>query len=797
MKNPIRVIFSLNPFSITFFITLGVCILFYIGVPILEMIELRSYDLRFISRGERRPSPHVLIAVIDEKSLDTEGRWPWPRSKIAQLIRKLSDKGAKVIGFDIGFIEPDENSNIKFIQELERYLKKNNLNSHKIEKFLETSKLIADQDLALARAIRESKAKVVLGYFFHMSKKSLKYTLTEEHIKEQLLRLKNSRYPMVFYEDKSLKSSPFINAYAPESNLKIISDAAPSAGYFNMFPSRDGVVRRFPLVINCRGESYMPLSVRSLWEYLDRPPLMIRVSSIGIEGIQLGERFIPTDEHGQMLINYLGPGGTFPHISIGDILRDKVPDEIFKDKIVLVGATAIGIYDMRNTPFDPVFPGVEIHATVIDNIINGNFLSKPSWTEIFDVVAILVLGFITGFIASRVSPLKGIIFSSVLFALHIFVTQYLFVNRGVWLNMVYPLLTVLLVFMGISIYHYLIEEKDKRFLHATFKSYLSPELIDQMVQNKTMPELGGEAKVITAYFTDIQSFSTFSELLNPPQLVELLNEYLSEMTDILIKEGGTLDKYEGDAIVAFLGAPMELPDHALRACRVAIAMQNKLAELREKWSKEKRSQEEIQQLQHNLPSEVWAPEDRWPKIVHNMRMRIGINTGEIVVGNMGSSIRMNYTMMGDAVNLAARLEAGAKQYGIYTAVSEYTLFSEFENNGNRGRVMDHVEARFIDRITVVGKTEPVKVYELCAMKGELTEKEKELFKVFNKGMEYYLKMEWDGAIEHFSESLKLERFPDAKITPSHVFLERCKEHKENPPVPPGEKWDGVYRMTKK
>ncbi len=797
MKNPLRVIFSLNPFSITFFSVIFVCILFYVGVPILEMIELKSYDLRFISRGVLKPSPQVILAVIDEKSLDTEGRWPWPRTKIARLIRSLSDSGAKVIGFDIGFIEPDENSNIKFIRRFEQYLERNNLKIDNLKRFLEASKLNADYDLILARAIQESKARVVLGYFFHMSEKSLKYSLSEEHIKEQLKRLKNSRYPMVLYTDKNISSSPFISAYAPEANLKVISDAAPSAGYFNMFPSKDGVVRRFPLVINCRGESFMPLSLRSLWEYLDRPPLMIKVSSVGIEGISMGNRFIPTDESGQILINYLGPGNTFPQISIGDILRDKVPKDIFKNKIVIVGATAIGIYDMRNTPFDPVFPGVEIHATVIDNILKNNFLSKPSWTEIYDLLAIIILGFITGFITSRVSPLKGLIIAGALFALHITITQYLFVNRGVWLNMVYPLLVVLLVFMGIAIYHYLIEEKDKRFLHATFKSYLSPELIDQMVQNKTIPELGGEAKIITAYFTDIQSFSTFSELLTPHQLVELLNEYLSEMTDILIKEGGTLDKYEGDAIVAFLGAPMYLPDHALRACKVAVDMQNRLAQLREKWSKEKREPQEIQQLKQSFPPDIWAPEDKWPRIVHNMRMRIGINTGEIVVGNMGSSIRMNYTMMGDAVNLAARLEAGAKQYGIYTAVSEYTLFTEFKNNGKTTRVIDHVEARLIDRVTVVGKTEPVKVYELCAMKGGLTEREKELFKIFNLGMEYYLKMQWDAAIEHFSESLKLERFPDSKITPSGVFLERCMEYKENPPVPPGERWDGVYRMTKK
>jgi len=377
-------------------------------------------------------------------------------------------------------------------------------------------------------------------------------------------------------------------------------------------------------------------------------------------------------------------------------------------------------------------------------------------------------------------------------------SRLLFIHAGLLVNIVYPLLAIILVYTGLTLYHYLVEEKNKRFLHATFTSYLSPELIEMMVDSESMPELGGEARIATAYFTDIQSFSTFSEQLTANQLVELLNEYLTAMTDILIEEGGTLDKYEGDAIVAFLGAPLYLPDHALRACRVAVAMQDSLFKLRKKWKSEKQLPDEPIRNSKNLPSEVWVPGEKWPMVVHDMKMRIGVNTGEIVVGNMGSTMRMNYTMMGDAVNLAARLEAGAKQFGIYTSVSEYTMNAEFmDENGEKKRVMDAVEARFIDNITVVGKSEPVRIYELCAMKDGLSDQEKELFKIFNKGMEHYVHMEWDAAIAQFSESLKIERVPDGKTTPSQVFIERCEEFQANPPVAPGEKWDGVYRMIKK
>jgi adenylate cyclase len=489
---------------------------------------------------------------------------------------------------------------------------------------------------------------------------------------------------------------------------------------------------------------------------------------------------------------------TFPHYSITDIINGKLPKGTFKGKIVLAGATSVGIYDLRNTPFSPVYPGMEIHATVIDNILKSNFLHKPFWTKIYDLLAILILGVLTGLVIPKIKPLLGVLFASGLFVLHIFIANWFFKSHGLWINIVYPLLALALVYMALTVYHYLVEQKNKRFLHATFSSYLSPELIEEMVTKETMPELGGEARTLTAYFTDIQSFSTFSEKLTAHQLVELLNEYLTAMTDILIEERGTLDKYEGDAIVAFFGAPLYIPDHALRACRVAVAMQNSLLDLREKWAAEKQLPDDTQRNTKDFPPEEWVPGDKWPKIVHEMKMRIGVNTGEIVVGNMGSSMRMNYTMMGDSVNLAARLEEGAKQFGIYTSVSEYTMNSEYvDENGEKGIIRDAVEARFIDNITVVGKSKPVKIYEICAMKGGLTEKEKELFELFGKGMKHYHNTEWDAAIDFFTESLKIERVPDGKTTPSEVFLRRCQEYQEIPPVPPGQKWDGVYRMTKK
>ena len=803
----LRSFISLNPTSIATGVIILVMVLYILGVlPILDLIELQTFDQRLYWRGMKEPSPIVVAAVIDEKSLDKEGRWPWPRSKIGDLIKKLSDDGAKVIGFDVFFTEPDENTNLKLINQLDQEIDSLDIENQELKEFIEEKRQKADNDKILAAAIEESEAKIILPYFFHETKESIGYEIGNEEMNARVNRIVNSVYPLIRYEDQETGGDPFIYAdikpYAPEVNLEILSQAAANSGYINMFAksgaSSDGIVRDMPLAIKFGENIFTPLSIQCVWHYFDRPNLMLRLAGDSIEGVVLGDISIPTDEDGKLLINYLGPPGTFLHYSITDILSGDLPKGTFKDKIVIVGSTATGAHDLRHTPFSATHPGLEVHTTIIDNILRNDFISKPNWTRIYDILAIILMGGLIGLIIPRSGAIMGLSITVVLFIAHVIGCRWLFSSYGLWMDMIYPLMAVFLTYTSLTAYHYLIEEKNKRFLHSTFSSYLSPELIADMVNSETMPELGGEARVVTAYFTDIQSFSVFSEKLTAHQLVELLNEYLSAMTDILISEKGTLDKYEGDAIIAFLGAPMHIPDHPLRACRVAIDMQGELLDLREKWKNEKQFPNDPERNTKNLPPGEWVPGDKWPKVVHDMKMRIGINSGEIVVGNMGSTMRMNYTMMGDSVNLAARLEAGAKQYGIYTAVSENTLNMEYvNNNGEMERAMDHVEARFIDNITVVGKSEPVKIYELCAMKGDLTPSEKELFNLFDRGMRHYLRMEWDAAIDFFKESLKFERIPDATTTPSEVYIKRCTAFKENPPVRPGKKWDGVFRMTKK
>jgi PAS domain S-box-containing protein len=417
MRVRLQSLFSITPASLTLCTILVVVILCVFGTPILDLLELKTYDLRLLSRGHVRPLPAVVLAVIDEKSLVTEGRWPWPRSKLAALVDRLSHDGARVIGFDMAFLEPDENS---------------------------------QNDLALANAIKQSSAAVVLGYFFLMRPADLDYWLEQQAIDQQLKRISAAKYPLVLYKGQGMDMVPFLRAYVPKSNLEIFTAATASSGHLSLRSDQDDVVRWMPLIIQGGEELFPPLAVWCAWHYLGRPQLTVQAGRYGVEGIQMGNRFIPTDESGQLLINYLGPPKTFPHVSISDILNGQLPGGTFTDKIVLVGATAVGTHNLLSTPVNPLYPAVEVHATVIDNILTQNFLTRPSWSKTYDLLAIITLGVLIGISLPRLGALKGLLCATGLGVLYLVITCWLFVHTGVWLTLVYPLLALSTNYLGLS-----------------------------------------------------------------------------------------------------------------------------------------------------------------------------------------------------------------------------------------------------------------------------------------------------------------------------------------------------------
>ena len=492
---------------------------------------------------------------------------------------------------------------------------------------------------------------------------------------------------------------------------------------------------------------------------------------------------IPIGEHGEYLIKYKGRFNrvtpetrTFKHISYYDIFRDTTNLDQYAGKTIILGSSVSALFDIVNGPHEENVPAILVHASIIKNILEDDYLTVLN--ERHQRYAVILLALISTLIGLYFRSFASLFFTITLAILYTLLA-YICFKHNIYIGVSKQLLAIIATNTLAMVVQAYFESKEKKFITSSFKQYISPELIDEMVAGGVTPQLGGEESNITAYFTDIQSFSTFSEQIgNPTKLVELLNEYLTAMTEVLTtKNKGTLDKYEGDAIIAFFGAPMKYDDHAKRACDTALDMQSELLKLRKKWHSE---------------------EKKWPSVVLNMHMRIGINTGNIVTGNMGSTMRKNYTMMGDEVNLAARLESAAKQYGAYIHICKNTIDQLVEQKTNNQYIY-----RPLDIIRVVGKDEPVETYELLAYANDKdSSKLKKLCKLWEQARAAYLDMQWDKAIELFTQCLAYEphlpeRDPGSQTCPSQVYIKRCKAYKQNPPASAGEKWDGIFTATEK
>jgi adenylate cyclase len=728
---------------------LTVVTLFVIGTPILEFLELKTYDVRFVSRGPRPPSHAVVMAVIDEKSLDAEGRWPWPRGKLAALVDALSRDGARVIAFDIGFSEPDENSQLAILNEFAKQVDRSSLKDHALSEFLDQSRQQADNDARLASSIRDSSAAVILGYFFHMTEASLNYGLTEAERERRLNLLVRSKYPAVISTTHDLVNVPLITAYAPETNLPALMEAAKSSGFYTLRSDWDGVLRWMPLIIRIGDDLFPPLPLLSAWHYLGKPGLTVRIDRAGVQGVQMGDRFIPTDERGQLLVNYLGPAKTFEYVSITDILRGTVPAGTFKDRVVLIGATAIGTHDLRTTPFGPVYPGLEVHATVVDNIVTGRFMARPDWSRIYDILSIVALAAIIGFALPRLSPLMGIVVFAAVFVVYVVATLALFVAGGVWLNVVYPLFALSLNYTALTAFHYLTEQRERKRIKGTFRQYVAPLVVEEMLKKPGGLKLGGEEKVLTVLFSDLEGFTSHSERYTPGEMVDMLAEYYNSVTEEVFRHQGTLKEYVGDELMAIFGAPLEHADHAERACSTALAMRDRRLAL----------------------AAEWGPLGR--PMLH---ARTGINSGPMLVGNLGSKYRFAYGVLGDQVNLASRLEGLNKVYRTDILIGENTARA--------------VEGRFllreVDLVRVKGRKQAVRIYELIAKAGTAVAPELEkTLTAYAQGLQAYRDRSWNEGLALFNEALAVRPFDG----PSREMLARCETYLRTS-CP--DDWDGVF-----
>ncbi len=752
--------FLLNNFTIAFLLTLVSISIYSFDLPFLKLLELKAYDVKLTARGTRAVSDQVVIVAIDEKSLEQEGRWPWPRSKHARIIDQLSASGAAVIGVDIFFPEPDVY--VPF-ETLDKALADQEIRGWDSKKTAGWLRQVGDSDRLFAQSILKSD-RTVLGYLVIPKNKQGKVK-AEPLNKKHLELLDFSQYGLVHRTDK-----PEDKVRLPEINevnmsLPEFMEASNNAGFVHYLPDRDGVVRRIPLVMSYGGEYlFPPLSLQVLQE-AQKTPLMVNIVPYGVSNVFVNKVEIPTTEFGEYFVNYYGPAYTFRHISATDVLAGRVPEDEIKGKIILLGATAAATYDTKITPFDPLYPGVEAHATIIENIIQSDFIQRPPWIGLLDISIMLASGILLGIISHFFKAIASGVLALMGIGVFLGLDFYLLKEKGLLIHTVYPVFTQLFVYTGVTIYRFAFEERKKRFVQDAFSQYLAPEVVQQVVDNPNLLKLGGDRRILTAFFTDVKGFSSIAESLTPKQLVELLNEFLTEMTDILMTQKGTVDKFEGDSIVAFFGAPIPYEDHATKSCLAALGMQKRLAEMREKWKEEGR---------------------------HELYMRVGINTGPMVVGNMGSAHRMDYTIMGDSVNLASRLEGANKVYGTKILISGFTF--DF--------VKGSLECRELDRIRVFGKDQPVAIYEVLCEKGQLDAVSKKAYDIFAEALSLYRQKQWQEAIDKFEQCIEIKREDD----PSGTFIKRCQLYQQiqkrgrrgsdKGNILPDD-WDGVYTMQSK
>ena len=744
---------KLSGFKICLFVTFLICGVYALDpwMKVLYPIELKALDARFKVRGMRDPGPEIAIIAIDDKSIEKIGRWPWSRSVFARMVDILSKGEAKVIGFDILFLLPEEQPEYSKIRQLmDRY---RNLDLAKVSPqgprfYGEMTNALkqADHDSKFAQSIEKS-GRVVLALLLHPGRQKKKEPSKPQELNNYDL------YKGVYSSVGKIEQGFHVTTVQAREifpPLKPFMAAARGLGYANSFPDEDGSLRRETLAIEYAGEYFLPLSVSMLAAYLDLTPQQIRINPG--DSLELGSLVADTDESNRFLINYYGPAGAYPYYSFNEVLEGKVSPSIFKDKIVLIGWKAAGIGDFWVTPTSPALPGVEKQATIISNILHQDFIIRNKYLVIWDLALILITGLTLGLLIPKLSPLGASSFSLLLCVLLAAFIQYTFSHAKLWIYAVYPFLTIGLAYSCTIIFRLLTEEREKRKIKNTFQFYVTPSVVNEMLKNPEKLKLGGDRKELTVLFSDIRGFTTISEGLDPQGLVHLLNEYLTKMTDVVFKYDGTLDKYIGDAIMAIYGAPLYDDDHPVKACYSALDMMEELRELRKKW------------------------EARGMPLID---IGIGINTGPMVAGNMGSQTRFDYTVMGDSVNLGSRLEGSNREYGTHIVISEYT----------HHYVSDLFVSRQLDFVRVKGKRLPIKIFELVGRK-EAFEGDLERARIFEEGLGLYLNRRWRQAIQAFEAVLGIE----PTDTPSKIYIQRCRDYMKSPPP---EDWDGVYTMPKK
>jgi len=702
-------------------------------IPLITAIEKTLYDQRLTLNMSNTQDRDVAIANIDEKSIAELGQWPWRRDVLAQMVDTLFNHyQIKALGFDMVFAEASDNTG----QEVLDLLAQSDLQEHGT---FQTAFRVLQPQLDFDQQFADSLAqqKVVLGIVFEPTPKA---------------GVNNLPLPIQKLPPNVMRANTMHEAYSYVANLPKLQQHGTGGFFDNPLLDEDGVFRRVPMIQTIRGVVYPSLSLELARLALDADKLEVQYQeTAGLfvpKSIAIGDKELAVGRQGEIFVPYRGKEHSFPYISIIDILQQKVAEHALKDKVILVGSDAAGLLDLRTTPFANSFPGVEVHANLVAGILQNRVMEIPQNSEWYEVVSIVVCTLMLLLIVSMRDPRWQILGILVMILSLIAVSQYLWL-QGFIMPVASSLMLTLILFITLTLINMMTEARHKLSIVKMFGQYVPPELVDEMSQEPEKYHLKNASRELTVLFSDVRSFTTISENLSPDELSDLMNRYLTKMTAVIHRNQGTIDKYMGDAIMAFWGAPIKNPDHAKLAAKASMEMIEALAEL-------------------NLEFKQRG----WPEI----KIGIGLNTDKMFVGNMGSEFRMAYTVMGDAVNLGSRLEGLTKQYGVQCLVGPHTAEHLADSE---------YELAEVDKVKVKGKNEPVSIFHLAVKDEDIS------VEGFRSFLQLYRQQDWQGAKASLTTLSSAQGVNEVLAS---MYTERIAHFEQNSP---GENWDGVFVHTTK
>lgn len=704
----------------------------------LENLKLRSFDFYQALKPREVKLKPVVIIDIDEDSLNAVGQWPWPRTVLSELIARLQQAGAAAIGFDVLFPEPDRMSPASVAKTLSQI-------DGETRRRLET---LPTNDEVMANAMQGGK--VVLG------QSGVPFALPDSGPKD---------LPRTGFASMGANPESYLITFdGLLKNLPVLERAAAGRGVLTIRPERDGIVRRVPLVLKAGGQMVPALTLELLRVITNSGAILVRTDNAGIRSVAVPGLEIPTDQNGQLWINF-SPHDRSRFVSAKDVLAGNVPADRIAQRIAVIGASAVGLLDIKATPVDESMPGVEVQAQILENMLTQSILAYPNYAIGVELIVALVFGTLVVVLAPYLGAMTLLALGIGVALVLVAGAAYFYSQQGLLFDLTFPLLSTFVIYITLIFTNYFREQKDRRRIRSAFGQYLSPALVEQLAQSPKKLVLGGEVRDMTIMFSDVRGFTTISESFkdDPQGLTQLMNRFLTPMTNAIIERKGTIDKYIGDAIMAFWNAPLDDTDHERHACEAALDMLRRVRDL-------------------NRARQQEAGAEGIPFLPLNIG--IGVNTGQCVVGNMGSDLRFDYSVLGDPVNLASRLEGRSKSYGTPIIIGSKTA----------AKLSEDFAAIEIDLITVKGKKEPEYIYALLGGPDEARDDDfRRMRDRVSLMLGKYRQRDWHGALEtlhlvrHTSNGFGLDEIYD-------LYLARIQTFQET--APPDD-WNGVYAFETK